>query len=1275
MSTVPEKIQLILFEPVVQVVKDMAKGAEGKGDAEIFASNLAQEIIQSALQFQPCILAISITDNARVAECINILKRLEKPIKSGAVKTIVTSNLKNRQLASLVAACGVQDFLEEPIQARTLTFKAGLLIRAAKSMKVQAEKNKNAQEKIVFKKSEKKPEDNADLTKISAGGMNKDGKQATIGGKDEAEDATPKDVRTQSKPALKVGEDLFLFRKTKPIKTGKKYVIELEGPPPQAGRWKPHPPGEDGKPCWRWSPEDEQGMSEKKKDGWIQTGDQPEFQPKSGKWRFVSEKPKLELKKNGLKYAAKFELSEDGEEVVCAEDSEETEERLGKAWEKTLTKQVQAAEKPPRQPAAKTGLEKGEDKEKETKEAKPQIEKDKPLPPKANTLSLVPKAAPEKIKSPETEEKEAAEHKPGNALDRQKQKQQELIAQRKAALEKVAAEKEVAAAERAKKTTAEKLIRDKTPVPGVEKDPPEEKDGVKKEPEQKNGLEKPVAARQLGEKVPDDKEKRRADFLAKMRAKMQKPEEEKEEEVELGQKEKQKPEKAYRELVEKEKLEQVKVAHEKIEKEKKERQAKEKIENLEKAKIDRNTLLDKSAEKRKLDPHAEKLMGQRALLKQKAKELIDKPLPDKLTPEEEQELRKRYDAEDDESVTPVDLARKRRLDAIKKLKDKQKELEDALGLESEDEPEFTDFHKKTDNSFSQASHGIEKKRNFNAHDSDIPEDAELEESYKRQKRLTKFDGKEEKIDITGKKYFFLPLASIRPPSGAWEHVKPFFVYIGLNTHTKGFEDLAALLPIWIFKGDIAPELLSRSKQWKFLNDLPAKYETVEEIPEDVVSYLNGVRDRIRKEKTRIPGEPEESAAAQTVSEPETEGKNEPKDQDDQSDSKSQTEEETNFRNSKKKEEDPESSEDSAVSESIKKRKKEKEDKLALLRKRAENLSGETLASEEKDEKSSPEDSEKSNEPEAKGDPVSEHTDSLEQGSENKDSEINQETESVSGEGFRKKKRNAEPEETADSEKQTKTVSDEFASQAEGLREKFLNKTDDLTQKLEALRNNVQKSADALAEDGTAAASLAKKSTSSQVEESLEKPNKPQAANDQPDITEAKKERKKLSSAALDFLERRKLKPQKEPLPTPEPAKEKSTAYLGVFLALSDAVNSERGLKRSCMSIIKAIQASYGDCMIAILHPEDRSGFFDIRFSTHNEMPEGSQVPKNSNYCYPIFSGGKEGGKNLGYLFLNPNTPREIFYPEEVEIVQKVIKVLWVVLLHDEENKGAKQSAA
>jgi hypothetical protein len=247
---------------------------------------------------------------------VNLLKKIEKQVRSGQLKVLMISSVKKHPLAANFSALGVTDYAEEPVPVRSLSFKMNRLINAVLNLRKVAGVG---EENFVIK----------------AGGLS---------GSPAAESASP-DVPLRYKPALELAEDTFVFRNTSPRKIGKKFVLQADGPAPETGDWiAEKKKSARGATQWRWVPKDKSAVSPPTgaEDGWLHEGDRPTFDERTQNWQLRSETPHLYFRKKGLEIGAKVETDDQGNLSIAA-DSEAALANLTLNKKSALQVKIQAA--------------------------------------------------------------------------------------------------------------------------------------------------------------------------------------------------------------------------------------------------------------------------------------------------------------------------------------------------------------------------------------------------------------------------------------------------------------------------------------------------------------------------------------------------------------------------------------------------------------------------------------------------------------------------------------------------------------------------------------------------------------------------------------------------------------------------------------------------------------------------------------------------------------------------------------------------------------------
>lgn len=802
-----EKPQIIVLEPCTKTVEDLLKIIEEKSQAELIRVGNADEAQQLARHHQPCMLVACIQENAEIPARVNMLKKLEGSIKKGLLKTLFVSKLKNRQINTLITSLGVTDFMEEPVPVRTMAFKANLQLKAIQTIRKQQAQKAANEEKIVFKKSEAK----------------KDGDRAVNS-----------DSTAKSAPALSLQEDTFLFRNSGAKKVGKKVMVEVEGPTPESGDWVPHEDKGNAQTSWRWVPKEEKAAEAagKPAEGWVHEGDKPQFQEATGKWQLASEKPDLSFRKNGEKIASKISTDENGELVVAA-DSPAAEENVKKSKALAEKRKEEAAKDSKKLSANPADTAKAEE-IKLGKEIKPEAEASKSafnnktggVKAEGKILELGAAAAEEA----EIESKLAKDGANGESAEVVELKDRRGPEQAKV-------EKKKAGQSPLDFLKNKKELLEKSGLPSS--DPAEEqeisadsKDSAGSEGEELatfNGL-KPSEAPTAQAPKKKNSASAAQDALARMKAKLG--------DTSL--------------LDEAEETELESPAAESAEETLEEAEGSEDDSTSPEAKLrDSTPGRVQAGKKAKQRAAPSKVLAPRQVRKKEIlkeiQEILQKPLPEKIPLAQETALRKKLGLENRPEIAAKELARKDRIQSVKELKDRLGEID--LEPETlEDAPETIEHDLKPDeidNTWSKKGELSGKAESkIRAFDSDLEEKETAETGREKVDREAK--AKRDKKDSSDP-YVYLPQDELTPQGGAWELATSHYVFLAAEIRYHGFKKLEDLLPLWIYEGEKVPELLDRTKQWRFLEQLPKSAKTTAEIPREVRDFLLGLRDQLVRE--------------------------------------------------------------------------------------------------------------------------------------------------------------------------------------------------------------------------------------------------------------------------------------------------------------------------------------------------------------------------------------------------------------------------------------------
>jgi hypothetical protein len=1199
--------RIVVLDPCTPAVDELLKKVEAANQAEVVRLSSPEEAVQFVRQYQPCMLVTCTLNNAEIPIRVNMLKKLESSIKAGVLKTLFVSKLKNRQLGTLITSMGVTDFIEEPVPARTLQFKANLQLKAVETIRKQQELKKASQEKIVFKKSEQKQDPNSQSsTELSA----------------------------KKRPALQLEEDTFLFKSSAVKKVGKKTLVELEGPPPESGEWVQHEDKGDAKTSWRWMPNEKKELPAEaaKAEGWVHEGEKPTFNEESGKWQFNSEKPDLSYQKNGQKVASKISTDENGE-VAVAEDSPKAEENVKK--QKEISTQKRESKN------AQNALEKKEraDQAKEKDQAstlrKINAQKEQADADEAKQISADEndaEDAPEKNFKENRKSDKALKDRLGRAKDSLESSVEEEPEDTKLAATPEEEEKPKSPLDflKKKREQKEKLKSETISAPQEEKTDSDnvvalQKTEKEEEPEERVLGRSPVVQPEKKKKSATDAAK---EALERLKRKMDTSSTPKEEET---------PDEASLAVFAQNETpaEEEVVAAEEITETTAEE---EKVRKNTKGENRNPTKTLKKEPKAAIKPEERKAKKKAILAEIQA--VLNKPLPEKISLEEEASLRKELGLEDKKEIPPKELAKRAKLNKVKELKERLDELNGYV--EEQIEHKEHDLSRDTieDTWGKRGSTSEKESRKLNAYDSEIEEQEETESDdlAKKPKDANDRARSDRKIED---RYVYLPEADVKPLGGAWETTGEYYVFLAASVRYKGFDKLDDLCPLLFYRGEKVPELLDKTKQWRFVERLPITAERAADIPNDIRDFLFQMKAQISSESKK---QNEINSLKESLSE-------------ETADKKLKAEE---------------SSDDKANSEETESRPdfKEKSDKIKDLMASWEKESSEKS---EKAENSTATEAEEENSSREKENQSSEETTVNKRA---KNSDVADLLASLEKESADQKSKadslDSNDSETSKSESSTTDAEEGSLGSTSSTEEKATKgnrskESNDLESRLAALKAKMD---DPFAEEEPGATATV--ATQEEAAPEKVKPETPVS----PEGMDSVKEKLKAESPALEkFLERRKQKQDREgkSASPPKPPKNEnsglSSPYLAVYVAVSNAFGSSKDPTRSTQRVLRSLEEAFGNCTAYVFFDKGpvESGTVEI---SANGTGIGQKIPISSGLACPIqFGVGSEEGSFLGYLFLKPSGTREFFTSAEEDTANKVAASLWSILVNKDQNEA------
>lgn len=1291
--------QIVVLEPCTQSVTDLLVMVKEKDYADIVMVKTPEETIQAVAGALPCLLILSLVDNNAVPSRVQMLKRLETSIKQHGLKVYMVTGIKNRQLSDLFTQkMGVTDYIVDPVAVRTMLFKINLAIKAVENFRKQQEAKRASQEQIVIKKFEAK----------------------------KTEGAATADLAPKGKPALQMAEDTFLFKNGGAKKVGKKFVLEVEGPDPSTGEWQQHADKGDVKSAWRWVPNEEkeaQAAGKAPPDGWVHDGDKPSFNEESGKWALASENPALALKKAGKVVAEKISLDEKGE-LVVAEDSPAAIANLAQNRVKASAAIKQREEKNKVLSEKKKAIEKDA-----LEEAKSNVLGDLSKEDKTESASLVPasdtddkssqlkkKVKPAKngsaaltdlMNSVEADESDEPSEF-NNKLDGKKEKLRSVVDKRDdhqlknpAVPEAEAEADEVSPAAEPKKSSPLDFLKKKKEeakqaslaqgVNTIKADA--QRKGVnalKDGDEEEDGPSAGILNRKKGAKKGSA-----ADRLARLKAGL---------EEEIEEENAQETEDYVSSEPRTEGGREIGMRQKAPEDDAKKRGGPTLKVNEGEEEAGKGSPKLKLQEKKKktLEAIQAKLLA---------------PLPEELTPEEEKEIREELGLEGRPEIKAKELARKKRLEEVKRMKDLLSEIDEEL--EQDGEVISNGLNSKDDEPGGARRKGDLSEEKLKGIRSAL-DGGELEsfgeETEERRKLKNSSDEKKQRKGHEDTA-LYMPVAKLVPQGNAWESTGSHFVYLNAEVRYKGFGTFEDILPLWIFKGDRVPELLDKSKQWRFFGPLPLLAKTPAELPSDVREYLLAIRDQLKANGVEASGE-EPGNSGELKSKKEkgkkagggnalerlkaqlAEGEEDP----------------DAVARELSGEEEPEAEEEDLTATSKFKAGGELtlpgEELNGLKARRAKDKRAAEESTDDSSEQEPETDTEEPGkktramlEKKGKKDSASAGMDMLARlrekmkASEAEETPDTEKPDPVRAEKIAAEAREDSSEENSDEEATERSerklhqqeVIEEAEAEKEALTRKKKSKREDAPEEEEEDEPDSAGSASPVAkaskekEPGKKAGSLDRlreqlgmddpdPEAGDEAPADQESSESELTANAQSEASPGDKQETEApaaqampgaSDAVKKFMERRKAKATvKEALSRAkavDPATKTVSVYLGLYVSLSDSLAQETNSDIALPKVLKAFEDSFGDCSALCTGLPDKENAAEVRYCPPGSPEALTRVQLNSGIFEPITTGDGGSDDLLGYLFLQARGARSVFTDAERATVKKIARKLWPIL--------------
>ena len=148
------KFKIIVLGPSLPKVESVLSMISIDPNYEIINLSTFDDLRECLRTFSSCMLVASISGNSHIPDLIRLMKEFESGVKSGSIKTLFVSKLKNPQLGSIFSGLGTNDYMEDSVPEKTILFKAKLLLKSIEHRNAVVESRAAADETILFKRNE-----------------------------------------------------------------------------------------------------------------------------------------------------------------------------------------------------------------------------------------------------------------------------------------------------------------------------------------------------------------------------------------------------------------------------------------------------------------------------------------------------------------------------------------------------------------------------------------------------------------------------------------------------------------------------------------------------------------------------------------------------------------------------------------------------------------------------------------------------------------------------------------------------------------------------------------------------------------------------------------------------------------------------------------------------------------------------------------------------------------------------------------------------------------
>jgi hypothetical protein len=225
-------------------------------DCEII--NSADEVIQYLNMTPSALLMFEIHDKESLTQVLNVMKSVEKQIKSNSIKVAGFNHLKNENIDKALKKLGCSDIFEHNIKSKTFSYKIDFWFKTLKS-------KSSPSDNLEYKEDKDKSSALPESTSKTLNGLH------TVA-------------------AMQQEDDVWILKNKNDCKNIlRRWLVKLMGPSPQVARWSNIKlNAESGaKQVWQFEYKEGQASNFGKGRGtWFFEGSRPEFDWKENVWIF-----------------------------------------------------------------------------------------------------------------------------------------------------------------------------------------------------------------------------------------------------------------------------------------------------------------------------------------------------------------------------------------------------------------------------------------------------------------------------------------------------------------------------------------------------------------------------------------------------------------------------------------------------------------------------------------------------------------------------------------------------------------------------------------------------------------------------------------------------------------------------------------------------------------------------------------------------------------------------------------------------------------------------